>query len=154
MPSNPFHAIFLIESNTGLTLASRKFSNYDYDEDLISGMFKALESFISHLSYSNQFERIQEINFQGSCIIFDRRGPVTAVAITQKMDCTVEHQILKSLLDRFINDYGVHLEYFRGNIAPFQDFQRKLNTISFDELYSLGEPPKLYLNPLNFQNVY
>jgi hypothetical protein len=127
MPESPFHAIFLMEAQTGLTLISKHYTNYKYNEDLLSGMFKALESFISNLSYSNQFERIEEINFGDTRIVYERLGPVMAVGISRKLNSEIEHQVLSNIIQEFVAQYGSCLDSFKGNISPFQDFTQRLN---------------------------
>jgi hypothetical protein len=153
MTESPFYAIFLIEAKTGLTLLSHQYAQYSYDEDLLSGMFKALESFVSHLSYAHQFDWIQDINFQGTRIVYERKAGVMAVGISQKMDSEREHSVLQQLLDEFILQYGSFLTNFKGNVAPFKQFRDKLMSLAapnIQNIRQLGEFQKqLYPEYLN-----
>ena len=131
-PSCPFHSIFIIDSNTGLSLVSQNYTEgASYDEDLICGMFKAMESFVNHLAYSHTVERIQEINFQGMRIIYERRGPaqsaILGIAITKKSESIQnERSYLGAIVDEFYETYTPHLKNFYGNMTPFQGFRQRL----------------------------
>jgi hypothetical protein len=127
-----FHAIFFIDANSGLTLLSQTFSQTQYDEDLISGMLRALDSFINHLCYSNQVEIIQEINFKGSRIVYERVGPVIGAAISKKQNQDMEHFVLKTILEDFYQQCGSYLIPFFGNVVPFHQYRNRL--MSFIEL--------------------
>jgi len=92
----------------------------------MSGMLKALEVFINHLSYANQYDRIQEINFQGTRIVYERLGSVMAVGISKKVNEEQEHYLLNYLLSEFIEQYRDYIPNEGGNMAPFQPFRHRL----------------------------
>jgi hypothetical protein len=124
--SFPFHAIYFMDATSGLTYLGQNYSGQEFNEDLMSGMLKALECFINHLSYANQYDRIQEINFQGSRIVYERLGSVMAVGISKKINEDHEHNLLKYLLSEFLEQYGSYIPNEGGNVAPFQPFRQRL----------------------------
>jgi hypothetical protein len=134
-PNCPFHAIFFMDNSSGVTLLGQNYSQRQFDDDLISGMIKALESFIDHLSYSSSYELVQEINFQGTRILYERKGSVMAVAISKKIDPDLEHRLLNKILDEFYTKYERFLNNtFIGNVLPFQDFRGHIQNIGFGDL--------------------
>ncbi len=150
----PFHAIYIIDSNSGLTLLAQNYSNRSFDDDLMSGMLKALESFISHLAYADEYERIQEINFLGSRIIYERKGPIMAVGISKKTDEQQEHAMLNRILTEFQDRFSYYFNGFVGNIKPFQDFKPRLEELgqNVDNIQSLQHVQQNAMNnkPSNF----
>jgi hypothetical protein len=125
----PFNAIYIIDGKSGLTLLAQNYSDRPYDDDLMSGMVKALECFISYLANANGVEKVQEINFQGCRILYERKGPIMAVAISKKTDQSLEHQVLGAILDEFYGRFERFLEGFVGNIAPFKEFLPRLEQL-------------------------
>jgi len=124
-----------MDNKSGVTLLGQNYSRRQYDDDLISGMIKALESFIDHLSYSSTYECVQEINFQGTRILYERKGPVMAVAISKKCDPELEHRLLNQVLAEFYSKYEPFLNNtFIGNVLPFQDFRSRIQNIGFGDL--------------------
>jgi hypothetical protein len=161
--NNPFQAIYIIDANSGLTLISKNYTRLNYDEDLISGLFRALESFVLHLAYPNSYERIQEINLQGMRIIYERIGtiaPILGVAITRKGESvSTEHAILKGIVEDFYQTYIPHLSNFKGNVLPFQSFTKKLNVYTANQagFKETAIYPEIYeknFTENRFENVY
>jgi len=118
-------------------LVSQTHSHQEYNGDLISGMFQALESFINHLAYSKTYEHIQEITFGESLITYERMGSrrigrsVLAVAISRKVkNPTYIHTYLRQILDTFIHMHKHHLKFFQGNTKPFLQFKRHLTGLN------------------------
>jgi RNase P protein component len=138
-----FQAVYIIDANTGISLVSQDFSDQHFDEDLISGMFRALETFINHLAYSNEFEKIQEINFQGVRIIYERYGgdhPVLGVAISKKQDpIATERLLLKNILQDFYQTYQSQFNNFRGNVLPFQQFRNRLSMMNINKNFKISQ---------------
>ncbi|UYP48313.1 hypothetical protein NEF87_004598 [Candidatus Lokiarchaeum ossiferum] len=133
----PFHAIFLIDSRSGCDLISQNYSQNIFDVDIISGMLKALEMFVSHLAYSQNYEQLQEINFQGLRIVYERLGPVSSsvlcVGISKKEEnLELEHLILKNILVEFYSAYHPFLTEFHGDVVPFRSFKKRLLQYRFE----------------------
>lgn len=148
----PFHAIFIIDSQSGCDLISQNYSQKIFDVDIISGMLKALEMFVSHLAYSQNYEQLQEINFQGLRIVYERLGSasnsVLCVGISKKEEnLDLEHLILKNILVEFYSAYHPFLTEFHGEVVPFRSFKKRLLQYRF-EWNSL-----LTHSSLNYENV-
>ena len=116
---NPFHAIYLIDSQSGILLISKNYSQNNFDVNVISGMLSALETFVNHLAYAHQFQELQEINFQGLRILYERYGPsehsVLCVGISKKEDnLEMEHSILNYIVKQF----------YTKPILPYQSMYR------------------------------
>ncbi len=150
----PFHAIFLIDSRSGCDLISQNYSQKVFDVDIISGMLRALEMFVSHLAYSQDYEQLQEINFQGLRIVYERLGPSTqsvlCVGISKKEEnLDMEHQILKNVLLEFYSNYFPYLSDFRGDVVPFRSFKERLLHYKVVWSRDLSYPNPDYENILN-----
>ncbi|MHA1674790.1 MAG: hypothetical protein ACTSYI_14340 [Promethearchaeota archaeon] len=133
---SPFFGIFILDSNSGVELVSHSYSptRVDLDVNAISGMFKALELFINNMAYSNQFESVQEINFQGLRIVYERYGPVDhqilCVGVSRKVISTKkEHYVLKAIVRDFFESYRQQLMNFQGEVKYFENFYPVLANI-------------------------
>ncbi len=130
-----FQAIFILDAESGNSLVAKSYSKKNYDDDLVSGMFKALESFVNHLAYTSNYEHLHEISFGESRIVYERLGnslvlgstPLLGVAIVKdSTNPTKIHMVLNNILEKFSEDYSQYLLHFRGNTKPFQSFSRSL----------------------------
>lgn len=144
---NPFHAIFLIDSNMGVELVSKCYSQNIVDADKISGMLRALEMFINHLAYSNQFEQLQEINFQGISVVFERYGSahqaVLCVGISKRVSgLHNEHVILKQIVRDFYREFSPQLSAFHGDVRPFSQFLSYLSGFPHNWQTQISEIPQ------------
>ncbi|MHA1522036.1 MAG: hypothetical protein ACTSRK_17815 [Promethearchaeota archaeon] len=134
--NNPFFAIFILDSNSGVELVSHSFENprIDLDVDALSGMFKALELFINNMAYSDQFEAVQEINFHEKRIVYERYGPpnhqILCVGVSRKVISTKkEHYVLKAIVRDFYETYRPQLQNFVGEVKYFENFYPILENI-------------------------
>jgi len=148
---NPFHAIFLIDSNMGVELVSKRYSQKTpniLDADKISGILRALEMFINHLAYSNQFdEQLQEINFQGISVVFERYGKahqtVLCVGISKRVsNLQLEHVILKQIVRDFYREFSPQLLAFQGDVRPFRRFTNYLSEFPHNWQTQISEVPQ------------
>lgn len=150
----PFHAIYFMDATSGLTYLGQNYSGQVFNEDLMSGMLKALECFINHLSYANQYDRIQDINFQGTRIVYERMGSVMAVGISKKINENREHFLLQQLLGEFLQQYGNFIPNDTGNTAPFQPFRQRLANFEHESMQNLRQQqnfmPNSMSNPMGF----
>lgn len=133
---SPFFAIYILDSNSGVELVSHSYvrSRVDLDVNAVSGMFKALELFINNMAYSHQFETVQEINFQGMRIVYERYGPlhkqILCVGLSQKsVSAKKEHHVLKAIVRDFYDTYHDHLINFQGEVKYFQNFNPILRDV-------------------------
>ncbi|MHA1584450.1 MAG: hypothetical protein ACTSVU_06950 [Promethearchaeota archaeon] len=135
--SMPFYAIYFIDSNTGCEIISKNFSQNEYDVNIISGMLKALELFINHLAYSPSFERLQEINFQGISVVYERYGtkdhPILCVGVSKRVENShKEHKLLQFLVQEFYTMYRPFIESYHGDIRPFRSYQERLDRFQYE----------------------
>lgn len=151
-----FHAIYFIHANTGAELVSKQTPVVTFDVNLITGMFNALETFINHLAYSNEFETLQDINFQGLSIIYERYGrdpnAILCVGVCDReLDSRKCHSILHQLVQDFYTTFTPEIRNFKGIVKPFKQFLPYLETFSnqlfhFERKSSFSE----VLSSLNF----
>ena len=137
--SIPFHSIYLIDGETGCELISKNYSDNEYDVNVITGMFKALETFINHLAYSDRYEYLQEINFKGLRIVYERYNPafgkksLLCVGISKKVeDAKIEHAFLQKIVIDFYNVYEPIIQHFKGDVMPFQCFFNRLEEYQYN----------------------
>ncbi len=124
----------MIDGTSGCDLISYSYSKNGFDVNIITGMFKALEMFINHLAYSDSFEQLEEINFQGLRIIYERYGstahPILCVGISKKQESIeIEHILLKHILFDFYQNYTPYFTNFVGDVVPFRTFKVKLEDL-------------------------
>ncbi len=134
MTHHIFHGIYFIHAHTGTQLASKQTPTLNFDIDLVTGMFNALESFINHLAYSNKFETLQDINFQGLSIIYERYGQGTnailCVGVCERdVNPKYAHHYLHELVQIFYTTFSPEIRNFKGDVRPFQQFQLYMNTV-------------------------
>lgn len=134
--NSPFYAIYMLDSNSGVELVSHSFipSKAELDINAVSGMFKALELFINNMAYSNQFETVQEINFQGMRIVYERYGSsknqILCVGLSRKIfSAKKEHHVLKAIVRDFYETYRSHLQNFQGEVGHFQNYYAVLQRV-------------------------
>jgi len=139
MNSIPFHSIYLIDGETGVEYVSKNYSENKYDVNVITGMFKALETFINHLAYSENYEHLQEINFKGLRIVYERYNPafgkksLLCVGISKKEeDAMIEHAFLQKIVIDFYNVYEPVIQHFKGDVMPFQCFFNRLEEYQYN----------------------
>lgn len=134
---NRFHSLYFIDSQTGSVLVSNKYSNFsETNDDLISGFLSAMNMFIQEIK-SDTSEEIQEINFQGSRILYERKGRLLCIGISKKTDLTVERTMLKQIASDFYFRFRNHINNFNGFIEPeIADYKIKLQQFRIDPINS------------------
>ncbi|MHA1272346.1 MAG: hypothetical protein ACTSQP_16345 [Promethearchaeota archaeon] len=115
-----FHAIYFVDGISGAVLVSNQYSkkaifSQGY-EDLISSFLSAINMFIRELN--NDGEEIQEINFKGTRILYERRGRLICIGISKKTDLELERQILHNILNDFYCKFEKEINRFNGIIEP------------------------------------
>jgi hypothetical protein len=146
--SSPFYSVYIIDALSGVELISYEYAQTQtvIDINAISGLLNALEMFINNLAYCSQYERVQDINFQGTRIVYEHytisSHGVLCVGISNKQDpAPLEHFLLKEIVMEFASCYRRQLVNFRGNVQPFRAFTRRLSAFPFEELSSLIQSP-------------
>jgi len=128
---NRFHSIYFIDSLSGAVLTSKKYSDTltETNDDLISGFLNAINLFIREIKKDR--EEIQEINFNDSRIIYDRKGRLIAVGITRKTNLPIERSILHQVLNDFYFRFETQINKFNGVIAPeILDYKIRLKNMN------------------------
>ena len=135
--NNRFHAIYFIDSLTGALLVSNKFSNgfsgefglSETDGDLISGFLNAINMFIREIK-RNQYEEIQEINFNDTRILYEKRGRLLCIGITKKPDIKIERNMLHDIIQDFYDRFENEINHFNGFITPaILNYKFRLNSL-------------------------
>ena len=82
---NCFHAIYFVDYETGSLLVSNRYTNsIDFlKDDLICSFLSAINLFINEIKKGVN-EELQEINFRGTRILYEREGKLLAIAIQKK----------------------------------------------------------------------
>ena len=86
-----FHALYFIDYETGALLVSNRYTdslNFLKD-DLICSFLNAINLFINEVNEGAN-EELQEINFKGTRILYEREGRLLAIAITKKTNLQIE----------------------------------------------------------------
>ena len=146
--SSPFYSVYLIDGVSGVELISYEYARTQtiVDINAVSAMFNALEAFINNLAYCSQYERVQEINFQGTRIVYEHYSianhSVLCVGISNKQYLApLEHFLLKEIVMEFASCFRRQIVNFRGNVQPFRTFITRLAGFPFEELSTLIQSP-------------
>ncbi|MFO8020540.1 MAG: hypothetical protein R6U96_18100 [Promethearchaeia archaeon] len=133
---NPFHAIYFVDNTTGAMLVSKKYSHaMNKNEDLISSFLNAINLFINEIQGDD--EEIQEINFKGTRILYERKGRLMCIGISKKMELQVERTIMHGILRDFYDRFRSDIKNFNGIIDPsILAYKNRINNLS---LARLGE---------------
>ncbi len=128
---NRFHSIDFIDSLSGAVLISKKYSETltETNDDLISGFLSAINCFIREIKKDR--EEIQEINFNDSRILYERKGRLIVVGISRKTNLPVERSILHEVLNDFYYRFERQINKFNGVIDPeILDYKIKLKNMN------------------------
>ena len=128
---NRFHSIYFIDSLSGAVLVSKKYSDTltETNDDLISGFLNAINLFIREIKKDR--EEIQEINFNDSRILYERKGRLIVVGISRKTNLPVERSILHDVLNDFYYKFENQINKFNGVISPeILDYQIRLKNMN------------------------
>ena len=136
---NRFHSIYFIDSSSGAVLVSSRYSNHynDTSEDLISGFLNAINLFIKEVKNDN--EEIQEINFNDTRILYERKGRLAVIGISRKTELGIERGILHEILNDFYHRFEEQIEHFKGVIHPEMiNYKKQLQDLNLNSLFKLN----------------
>lgn len=133
-----FHAIYILDNDTGALFVSNRYSNIsnlsDTNEDLISSFLSAMNLFINEI---NTNEEIQEINFKQMRILYERKDRLMVIAISKKKDLQVEKYIVHEILNDFYYRFKKQIIHFNGIIDPaILSYKERLQTFNLNALNS------------------
>ena len=132
-----FHAIYFVDSFSGSLLLSKRYTAKSslLSEDLISNFLIALNLFIKEINEDNN-EEIQDINFRETRILYERRGRLIVIAITNKTNLQIERGIVKEVLQDFYIRFKNHINNFNGAIDPgILNYKKKLEGMNLNSLF-------------------
>ena len=129
---NRFYAIYFIDNLTGSLLLCNKYNsnvNLFSNEDLICGFLNALNLFINELKLESKEDRIQEINFKETRILYEQKGRLSVIAISKKTNLGIEREIIHNLMEDFYFKFENSINNFNGILDPsFLDFKKRLDS--------------------------
>jgi hypothetical protein len=137
--ANRFHSIYFIDSVSGSVLVSSRYSDNltDTSEDLISGFLNAINLFIKEVK--DDKEEIQEINFNDTRIIYERKGRLAVIGISRKTNLQIERGILHEILNDFYYRFEHQIKHFKGIIHPDMIvYKNQLQNLNLNSLFKFN----------------
>ncbi|MHA1660229.1 MAG: hypothetical protein ACTSUT_14050 [Promethearchaeota archaeon] len=136
-----FHAIYFIDNITGSLLVSNNFSVgsciSETNEDLISSFLNAINLFIKEIKKDDN-EEIQEINFKGTRILYEKKGRLTCIGISNKTNLKLERKIIREFIEDFYFKFELIINRFNGKIDPsILDYKNRLRNLDLNDFYKL-----------------
>jgi len=135
-----FHAIYFIDYETGALLVSNRYTdslNFLKD-DLISSFLNAINLFINEINEGAN-EELQEINFKGTRILYEREGRLLAIGITKKTNLQIERGILREIMEDFYIRFKNFIDNFNGAITPsIRDYKKRLKSMNLNSLFKFN----------------
>lgn len=124
-----FKAIYLIDSETGLSFLSKKYSRINYREDLIAGYLKAMETFLQATFDDNQQAgQVKAIVFENLRISYNQIGRLLVVGIADGDETDAgDRAFLDEISHEFYAQFQQQIEGFRGDISRFKSFSSRLH---------------------------
>ena len=132
-----FHAIYFIDYETGALLVSNRYSNSlnFLKDDLICSFLNAINLFINEVNEVGN-EELQEINFKGTRILYEREGRLLAIAITKKTNLQMERGILREVVEDFYIRFKNHINNFNGEVNPsILNYKKRLESLDLNTLF-------------------
>jgi hypothetical protein len=135
-----FHAIYFIDYESGALLVSNRYSdtlNFLKD-DLICSFLNAINLFINEINEGSK-EELQEINFKGTRILYEREGRLLAIAITKKTNLQIERGILREIVEDFYIRFKNFINNFNGAVDPsILNYKKRLKSINLNSLFKFN----------------
>ncbi len=134
-----FHTIYFIDNITGSLLVS---NNYlvgscisETNEDLISSFLNAINLFIKEIKKDDK-EEIQEINFKDTRILYEKKGRLTCIGISNKTNLKLERKIIREMINDFYFRFEHKINCFNGKIDPsFLNYKKRLRNQDLNVFY-------------------
>ncbi|MFX0002993.1 MAG: hypothetical protein ACFE9C_02385 [Candidatus Hodarchaeota archaeon] len=135
-----FHALYFIDYETGALLVSNRYTdNLNLlKDDLICSFLNAINLFINEVNEGSN-EELQEINFKGTRILYEREGRLLAIAITKKTNLQIERGILREIVEDFYIRFKQQINNFNGEVYPaILDYKKRLKSMNLDSLFKFN----------------
>ncbi|MFX1389047.1 MAG: hypothetical protein ACFE9Z_03175 [Promethearchaeota archaeon] len=134
---NRFHAIYFIDYETGALLVSNRYTdNLNFlKDDLICSFLNAIDLFINEVNKGSN-EELQEINFKGTRILYEREGRLLVIAITKKTNLQIERGILREIVEDFYIRFKTFINNFNGEVNPLiLNYKKRLESLNLNSLF-------------------
>lgn len=135
-----FHAIYFIDYETGALFVSNRYSK-DLSflrDDLICSFLNAINLFINEINNGVK-EEVQEINFRGTRILYEREGRLLVIAITKKTNLQMERGILREIVEDFYIRFKSFINNFNGAVDPsIQNYKKRLERMNLNSLFKFN----------------
>lgn len=128
------HKIFLLKD--GILLIDKNFSSkLKVEMRLVKGFLSAIQSFSQEMTGSS----MRSMNFENLTFHFymEKKVPGLIYVIITDLDYNLKEvncKIMK-ISSLFFDNYSKHLSNFSGDVAPFESFDKTLDTINIDKKY-------------------
>jgi hypothetical protein len=135
-----FHALYLIDYETGALLVSNRYTdNLNLlKDDLICSFLNAIDLFINEVNKGVN-EELQEINFRGTRILYEREGRLLAIAITKKTNLQMERGILREIVEDFYIRFKGDINSFNGEVNPaILNYKKRLKSLNLNSLFKFN----------------
>jgi hypothetical protein len=104
-------------------------------DDLICSFLNAINLFINEVNEGAN-EELQEINFRGTRILYEREGRLLAIAITKKTNLQIERGILREIVEDFYIRFKHQINNFNGEVYPgILDYKKRLKSMNLNSLF-------------------
>ncbi|MHA2391924.1 MAG: hypothetical protein ACXAEX_08130 [Promethearchaeota archaeon] len=135
-----FHAIYILDYETGALLVSNRFShNLSFlKDDLICSFLNAINLFINELKEGTN-EELREINFRDTRILYEREERLLVIAVTRKMDLQMERGIVREILEDFYIRFKHYINNFNGAITPaILNYKKRLERLNLNSAFKFN----------------
>lgn len=135
-----FHAIYFIDYETGALLVSNRYSDdmKFLKDDLICSFLNAINLFINEVNIGAN-EELQEINFRGTRILYQREGRLLAIGITKKTNLQIERGIMKEIVEDFYIRFKNFINNFNGEVDPsVLNYKKRLESMNLNSLFKFN----------------
>lgn len=130
------HNVYVIDAESGICLLSRKYGSIELDENIVSGYFTAIRSFIGEIAQDSGKplrEKARLIDMGVYDIVYVHSDSVLAVACIDKRDDeNVVRRALEDITQRFTSQFENELREATGEIAIFNNFRSILDEVLID----------------------
>ncbi len=121
-------ALYLIDAKSGNCLIFRKYGNFEFNEDLISGFLTALKEFSSEVTGGKGHMKTLDMG-ENTILLLNESGLLIAAALTKRDDESIAYRALKDVLAAFNSEFKDTMETWKGNLKIFKGFEPKIDKI-------------------------
>ncbi|MFX0069286.1 MAG: hypothetical protein ACFFA1_02690 [Promethearchaeota archaeon] len=127
------HNVYVIDAESGICLLSRKYGSIELDENIVSGYFAAIRSFVGEIVRDGGKplkERARLIDMGVYDIVYVHSNDVLAVACIDKRDDeNIVRKVLEDIAERFGSEFENEIRKSTGEVAVFKSFGSVLDRL-------------------------